>query len=95
MFLNIIFFATLYPVLFIVYVVMALQSGQKNGSIFGVNMKPEWFEEDEVKAIQKRFKREMRWYGLLLAVIPFSSLLTPYFSIQMTIWLVWMFGAII
>jgi len=41
MFLNIIFFATLYPVLFIVYVVMALQSGQKNGSIFGVNMKPE------------------------------------------------------
>lgn len=95
MFLNIIFFATLYPVLFIVYVVMALQSGQKNGSIFGVNMKPEWFEEDEVKAIQKRFKREMRWYGLLLAVIPFSSLLTPYFFIQMTIWLVWMFGAII
>ena len=95
MFLNIIFFATLYPVLFIICIVFALQNSYKDGMLFAVNMKREWVEDENVKAIQKRFKKEMIWYSLILAIIPFSCLFIPYFSIQMTIWMVWLIGAII
>lgn len=86
MFLNIIFFATLYPVLFIICIVFALQNSYKDGMLFAVNMKREWVEDENVKAIQKHFKKEMIWYSLILAIIPFSCLFIPYFSIQMTIW---------
>lgn len=95
MFLNIIFFATLYPVLFIICIVFALQNSYKDGMLFAVNMKREWVEDENVKAIQKHFKKEMIWYSLILAIIPFSCLFIPYFSIQMTIWMVWLIGAII
>ena len=63
--------------------------------LFAVNMKREWVEDENVKAIQKRFKKEMIWYSLILAIIPFSCLFIPYFSIQMTIWMVWLIVAII
>ena len=66
MFLNIIFFATLYPVLFIICIVFALQNSYKDGMLFAVNMKREWVEDENVKAIQKRFKKEMIWYSLIL-----------------------------
>ena len=95
MFLNIIFFATLYPVLFIICIVFALQNSYKDGMLFAVNMKREWVEDENVKAIQKHFKKEMIWYSLILAIIPFSCLFIPYFSIQMTIWMVWLIVAII
>lgn len=95
MFLNIIFFATLYPVLFIICIVFSLQNSYKDGMLFAVNMKREWVEDENVKAIQKRFKKEMIWYSLILAIIPFSCLFIPYFSIQMTIWMVWLIVAII
>lgn len=88
-------FATLYPVLFIICIVFALQNSYKDGMLFAVNMKREWVEDENVKAIQKRFKKEMIWYSLILAIIPFSCLFIPYFSIQMTIWMVWLIGAII
>ena len=74
MFLNIIFFATLYPVLFIICIVFSLQNSYKDGMLFAVNMKREWVEDENVKAIQKRFKKEMIWYSLILAIIPFSCL---------------------
>ena len=63
--------------------------------LFAVNMKREWVEDENVKAIQKHFKKEMIWYSLILAIIPFSCLFIPYFSIQMTIWMVWLIVAII
>ena len=69
MFLNIIFFATLYPVLFIICIVFALQNSYKDGMLFAVNMKREWVEDENVKAIQKHFKKEMIWYSLILAIM--------------------------
>ena len=48
MFLNIIFFATLYPVLFIICIVFALQNSYKDGMLFAVNMKREWVEDENV-----------------------------------------------
>lgn len=66
MFLNIIFFATLYPVLFIICIVFALQNSYKDGMLFAVNMKREWVEDENVKAIQKHFKKEMIWYSIVL-----------------------------
>ncbi len=75
MFLNIIFFATLYPVLFIICIVFALQNSYKDGMLFAVNMKREWVEDENVKAIQKRFKKEMIWYSLILAIIPLAVFL--------------------
>ena len=48
MFLNIIFFATLYPVLFIICIVFALQNSYKDSMLFAVNMKREWVEDENV-----------------------------------------------
>lgn len=75
MFLNIIFFATLYPVLFIICIVFALQNSYKDGMLFAVNMKREWVEDENVKAIQKRFKKEMIGIVLFLQLFRLAAFL--------------------
>ena len=36
----------------------------------------------------------MRYYAILLAIVPFVSLLTSHMSIQLTIWMFWLLAAI-
>ena len=94
MMLNIIFFATIYPIMFLMWLIYSMQNKYENGYLFAVNMKKEWLNDSAVAGIQQKFKKEMRNFVLVLALIPFISLLTSHMSIQITIWMLWLLIAI-
>ena len=94
MMLNIIFFATMYPIMFLMWFIYSMQNKYENGYLFAVNMKKEWLNDSTVAGIQQKFKKEMRNFVLVLALIPFISLLTSHMSIQITIWMLWLLIAI-
>ena len=66
------------------------QKKYENGRLFAVNMKKEWIKDATVADIRQKFKKEMRYYAILLAIVPFVSLLTSHMSIQLTIWMFWL-----
>ena len=94
MIMNIIFFATMYPIVFIMLFLFSTQNKYENGRLFAVNMKKEWIKDATVADIRQKFKKEMRYYAILLAIVPFVSLLTSHMSIQLTIWMFWLLAAI-
>ena len=75
MIMNIIFFATMYPIVFIMLFLFSTQNKYENGRLFAVNMKKEWIKDATVADIRQKFKKEMRYYAILLAIVPFVSLL--------------------
>ena len=93
MIMNIIFFATMYPIVFIILFLFSTQNKYENGRLFAVNMKKEWIKDATVADIRQKFKKEMRYYTILLAIVPFVSLLTSHMSIQLTIWMFWLLAA--
>ena len=94
MIVNIIMFFTMYPVLLVLYFCFRGQYQYADGCLFAVNMKPEWIKEPEVAAIVEKFRREMKQYFIFLLIVPLSSFLTKYISIQLTIWMMWILLAI-
>lgn len=95
MILNIILFVGLYPVLFILYFVMKNTAKVQNGILFGAAMKKDWLSEEAIEQIIAEFYKEMKKVLLIFAVIPVICFLTPYVSIQFTIWMVWMLAMIV
>ena len=95
MLVNIIMFFTMYPVLLVLYFCFRGQYQYADGCLFAVNMKPEWIKEPEVAAIVEKFRREMKQYFIFLLIVPLSSFLTKYISIQLTIWMMWILLAIV
>ena len=71
MIMNIIFFATMYPIVFIMLFLFSTQNKYENGRLFAVNMKKEWIKDATVADIRQKFKKEMRYYAILLAIVPF------------------------
>lgn len=94
-FINILLFFCMYPVLFILYFVYKNESTPKQHHLFGIRYSEEWLSEAEIKDLQESYCRKMRHYLLVLALAPFSTLLIPYFSIAIAIWMIWIFSAIV
>lgn len=88
--LNIIFFVTMYPVLFLIYFVLKMQYKQNDNYLFSVSVDPAWLEDEDVKNIIKTFKKQMNISLVILIFLPFTSLLTKHSSIQFTIWMIWL-----
>ena len=84
----------MYPIVFIMLFLFSTQNKYENGRLFAVNMKKEWIKDATVADIRQKFKKEMRYYAILLAIVPFISLLTSHMSIQLTIWMFWLLAAI-
>ncbi len=95
MILNIILFVGLYPVLFVLYFVMKNTAKVQNGILFGAAMKKDWLSEEAIEQIIAEFYKEMKKVLLIFAVIPVICFLTPYVSIQFTVWMVWMLAMIV
>lgn len=95
MILNIILFVGLYPVLFVLYFVMKNTAKVQNGILFGAAMKKDWLSEEAIEQIIAEFYKEMKKVLLIFAVIPVLCFLTPYVSIQFTVWMVWMLAMIV
>lgn len=94
MFLNIIFFACMYPVLFIMFYVMTLSCNQNKNVLLGVTLPSEYLEDAQVLEICKAYKKELKRYFFLLALIPFTFLLVTYDSISMSLWMIWLLAMI-
>ena len=94
MIVNIIMFFTMYPVLLVLYFCFRGQYQYADGCLFAVNMKPEWIKKPEVAAIVEKFRREMKQYFIFLLIVPLSSFLIKYISIQLTIRMMWILLAI-
>lgn len=86
---NIMMFVMLYPVVFVLYFAFRRAYRYENGCLFAVNMEKEWIKEPEVEAVVEKFGKEMKHDLILLALIPFCSLLTKHMSIQLSIWMMW------
>lgn len=94
MVVQIIFFITMYPMLFIFYFVMRGVGDAKNGYSFGLRMKAEWAKDVEVQEVVQQYCKELKKLTIGLAVIPLITFLIPYISISFTIWMLWLMVAI-
>ena len=94
MILNIIFTICLYPVLPILYFVMKTNSKPKKNVLMGVRLPSEFLEDDEVTEICNLFKKDLKKITILYAFIPIAIFFVHYMSIALTVWMLWMFGAI-
>ena len=90
MVVQIIFFVTMYPILFLMYFFLRPAGELKNGYCFAVGMKEEWMEQQEVVEIQKWYRKQMKRQLLVLALIPFVTWVLPGFAIPLTVWMLWM-----
>lgn len=88
--LGIIFFVGMYPVLLIMYFSLKDAGNAKDGYCFAIRMKKEWMEDTAVKEIQENYRRKLKRLMQILALIPWVTLVTPTFSIPLTIWMLWM-----
>ena len=83
-----IFVITCYPILLVMY--FALQdSAYRNGYCFGASLKNELREDDEVKAIDVWFRKKLKLWTILMAIVPIPFVFIPYFSISMSLWMIW------
>lgn len=84
--------ACMYPVLLILFVMLNGQSKPHDGLLFGARL-PEYRAKDPaVDGIRRKFKREMRIAALVTAVLPLCFLPISYMSIQLTLWILWIFA---
>ena len=90
MLVNFMMFLMMYPVMILVYYVMMKSAEPKNGIAFGAVIKKEWMKDEGIAAITAEFFHTMKRNLLLLALLPFSCLLTKRVSIQITIWMMWL-----
>ena len=83
--LNIIFFVTTYPILFLMYFFIVKNNVYENHLLFSVTMEDEWIQREEIKKIYSDFRKQMRILLVILLIIPFTSLLSKHFSILLSI----------
>ena len=89
MILNFILLLCMYPMMLVVCYVLYNCAKPQNGIVFGSKLPMKYMGEDAVKQVVERFKKEIKRNAIIVAILPFSAFVTPYVSIQMTIWMVW------
>ena len=83
-----IFFITCYPVLLVIYFALK-DSVNRNGFCFGATLKKELREDEAVKAIDAKFRKNLKLSTILMSLIPIPFVFIPYFSISMSLWMIW------
>ena len=63
--------------------------------LFGIQTSKNWISQEECDAIQYEYRRKMNRYLLIFVLIPFITLLIPYTSIAITVWMIWLMAAIV
>ena len=89
MIINIIFLATCYPIMFVLYFLYR-DMGDKNTYCFGATLKRELREDPAVQQIIRDYKRNLKRYTIIVGVIPVIFLLIESFSINMSLWMIWL-----
>ncbi len=94
--LNMIFLLTMYPVLIILYLVLRYSTKSDGKYCFGVTRTREWknFDQGRLVEIEHTFRKSLRTWLIVFAVIPVVTFFIPYFSITFSIWMAWLLGCI-
>ncbi len=92
--LNAIYFFTMYPTIFLMYFILKGEGKVKHHTLFGIRFSSDWLSEEECTLLQMEYRRRMNRYLLIFALIPFITLPIPYFSISLTIWMLWLLAVI-
>jgi len=89
MILNIMMLIMMYPMMMIVCFVMYTSMKPKNGMAFGCTISAERMKDESIKEIERQWAKETKRNIVITALIPVTAFLTPYVSIQITIWTMW------
>lgn len=89
MLLQIIFFVTMYPILFLMYFLLRNAGGVDKPYIYGATLKKEYRTEQEVVKIVEEYKQKMKRATIILGIIPILSFFISYMSINMSFWMIW------
>lgn len=99
MLLNIMFFVSMYPIIFILYFVLKWNGKSRNGTVFGLCVPKEKEAAEEffrqVDQKQAWYQHRMKMTLAVFAVIPLACFVTPHVSIQFTIWMLWLLAGIV
>lgn len=83
-----IFFITCYPILLMMYF-MLRNAVDKNGYCFGTTLKRELRDDEAIRSIDREYRRKLKISTIILGIIPIPFVFIPYFSISMSLWMVW------
>lgn len=89
MFMKIILFVFCYPILPIMYFIIKNELEPHKNIILGVTLPSDELRNPKVKGIISKAKISMRRIAIVLALLPFTSLLTKYDSIVYAIFITW------
>lgn len=94
MIVKIILCVCTWPLLPIMYVMLAGMGKEQKSTLFGITLWQDAMKEERVQELMKDYKKQLKRMTLLLFLVQFLTLLPPSFSIAMTLWMVWLFAAI-
>lgn len=95
MILQIIFILTMYPVLFLFYIFMKDGGKVQNGYCFDCRVKMDWMKDVDAQAVVDGYRRRLKRLTWLLALLPLTTFLVPWFSIRFSIWMMWLLAVIV
>lgn len=87
--MNIIFLCALYPILLIMYFLFRGAGDTDRKYCFGATLKKQLREDEKVKEIVTSYKKRLKRFMIILAIVPIPCFFIPHFSISMSIWMVW------
>lgn len=86
--MNFIFLIGCYPVLLILYYM--LKSVEENNTYcFGTTLNRELRKDEAVKEISREYLKRLKKCTIIMAIIPLPFFFIPYFSISMSLWMIW------
>ena len=87
---NIIMFISMYPILFILYYLQksAVEGSAKKGILFGISCS-QWLPAQDRDQILMIYSKQRKHYLYVFALLPVSTFFIPYFSINLTMWFLW------
>ena len=86
--LNIIFWLTCYPLVFLLYFLLR-NARDKNSWCFGVVLSKEWKKDPEVDLIDIEYRKNLKNMMIVFAVLPFFTLFMKHMSFLFTFWMIW------
>ena len=72
LFLNIIFWVTCYPLIFLMYFILK-NARDKNSWCFGVVLSKEWKKDPAVDAIDVEYRKNLKKMMMVFALLPFAT----------------------
>ena len=86
--INIIFWVTCYPIIFILYFLLR-NAKDKNSWCFGATLSKEWKKDPAVEAVDVEYRRNLKNTMIGFAIAPFLTFFMKHMSISFTFWMLW------